>query len=73
MRRTLLSVVCTCALLLLLLPALASGTEKIVVEAEGMAAIANGDVARAREKRGVTSTETRSKRESAHGFRVSPR
>ena len=50
MRRTLLSVVCTCALLLLLLPALASGTEKIVVEAEGMAAIANGDVARAREE-----------------------
>ncbi|PKL01751.1 MAG: hypothetical protein CVV55_07960, partial [Synergistetes bacterium HGW-Synergistetes-2] len=41
---------CTCALLLLLLPALASGTEKIVVEAEGMAAIMNGDVARAREE-----------------------
>ncbi len=48
MRRKPFSVVC--ALLLLFLPALVSATEKIVVDAEGMAAIVNGDVVRAREE-----------------------
>lgn len=48
MRRKPFSVVC--AILLLFFPALVSATEKIVVDAEGMAAIVNGDVARAREE-----------------------
>ncbi len=50
MRRMRFSVLCLCTLLLLFLSTLASGTEKIVVEAEGMAAIENNDVARAREE-----------------------